>query len=66
LADGEKVVHLFVMKTADITLQDIMQEIKALRREVTLFVPQDSSDEYENKNEIKRAFVRAQKQMRQQ
>jgi hypothetical protein len=51
------------MKTTDVTLHDLLQEIKALRREVTLFVPQESSQEYENKAEIKRALARAKKQL---
>lgn len=44
-----------------IILQDIMSEIKSLRREVSLFLPTESLNEYTNKKEILAALKNARK-----
>jgi len=42
-----------------VVLQDIMSEIKSLRREVSLFLPTESLNDYTNKKEILSALKKA-------
>ena len=45
------------MKTA--TLDTVLNEIKSLRREVALFIPTESVDDFSNKTEILASLKRA-------
>ena len=51
------------MKTDNKTLEKILREIRSLRREVALFVPHESSQDYTNQAEIKKALKNARQQV---
>lgn len=42
--------------------EKILEEIKSLRRDISLLIPSESLDEYDNVDEILRAYKSAQKE----
>jgi hypothetical protein len=42
-----------------VSLQDLYDEVRALRRDIELFVPTEALDEYKNKHEITEAYQEA-------
>lgn len=46
-----------------VSLRDLFKEVRALRRDVSVFMPTESVDEYKNKKEILSAYSDARRRM---
>ncbi len=46
-----------------VSLKDLFKEVRALRRDVSVFMPTESVDEYKNKKEILSAYRDARRRM---